>query len=75
MSVKLELEKSELDLIADSLAFRQKELQRRINKTKNLNNKQHKKNVKEENEIDKLLEDLYKIDNNISHGILYGVRK
>lgn len=75
MGYKIELEKKEIDEITDSLAFRQKELQNRIDKTKNMNSKKYRENVKEVNKIEKLLEDLYKIDKNFSKGILLGLYK
>lgn len=75
MGYKIELEKKEIDEITDSLAFRQKELQNRIDKTKNMNSKKYRENVKEVNRIEKLLEDLYKIDKNFSKGILLGLYK
>lgn len=75
MSYKIELEKKEIDEITDSLAFRQKELQNRIDKTKNMNSKKYRDNVKEVNRIEKLLDDIYKIDKNFSKGILLGLYK
>lgn len=66
----IELKKKEIDEILDSLAFRQKELQNRINKTKNLNSKKYRDNIKELDVIEKLSDDLYKIDKNFSRGIL-----
>lgn len=75
MSYKIELEKKEIDRITDSLSFRLNELKRRIDKTKNLNSKKSRDNNKEAFEIDKLLEDLYKIDKSFSKGILFGLYK
>lgn len=73
MAYKIELEKKEIDEILDSLAFRAKELQKRIEKTKNLSQKKYRDNFTELEFIEKLSGDLYKIDKNFSKGILLGL--
>ena len=71
----IELKKKEIDEILDSLAFRAKELQRRLDKTKNLNQKKYRDNFQELEFIEKLSADLYKIDKNFSKGILLELYK
>lgn len=75
MSYKIEFEKKEINEILDCLAFRSKELQNRIDKTKNLNQKNYRDNIKELELIEKLSGDLYKIDKNFSKGMLLGLYK
>lgn len=75
MPVKIELEKKEIDAIANSLAFWRKSLKRDLSKTKNLNSKIYKDKAKDFADVDKLLSDIYKIEPNASHKILFDLNK